>query len=196
MKDLHGQKIFKSEFKHKKCMHIFLLHILKANYNLLLHGRISTIDPETEVFRIRMDPGFIADPDPYFQTPDPDPSINKPMRCKWCFWLGFGGTWPKRTVLTVERAKYEINTFSTCTYSLTTFFSWIRIRIFPDRIRFSANPDLDLDSGNKVWSGSGKKPISKTLHKRGITERGSSLEPWIVSRKIVHSTNFKTVLKI
>ena len=50
------------------------------------------------MFRIRMDPGFFA---------DPDPSINKLMGSEWCFWLGFGGTWPKRTVLTVESAKYE-----------------------------------------------------------------------------------------
>ena len=34
------------------------------------------------VFRIRMDPGLSADPDPDFKNPDPDPSINKPMRYK------------------------------------------------------------------------------------------------------------------
>ena len=27
------------------------------------------------VFRIRMDPGFFADPDPDFKNPDPDPSV-------------------------------------------------------------------------------------------------------------------------
>ena len=32
------------------------------------------------VFRIRMDPGFIADPDPGFLSPDP--SINKLMGSK------------------------------------------------------------------------------------------------------------------
>ena len=57
------------------------------------------------VFRIRMDPGFFANPDPDFKNPDPDPSINKPMRSKWCFWLGFEWTWPKRTVLRVLNVK-------------------------------------------------------------------------------------------
>ena len=35
------------------------------------------------VFRIRMDPGFFADPDPDFRNPDPDLSINKQMGSKW-----------------------------------------------------------------------------------------------------------------
>ena len=34
------------------------------------------------VFRIRMDPGFFADPDPGFKSPDPDPSIKKFIRSK------------------------------------------------------------------------------------------------------------------
>ena len=29
-----------------------------------------------------MDPGFFADPDPDFKSPDPDPSINKLMGSK------------------------------------------------------------------------------------------------------------------
>ena len=29
------------------------------------------------VFRIRMDPGFFADPDLGFKSPDPDPFMNK-----------------------------------------------------------------------------------------------------------------------
>ena len=57
--------------------------------------------------RIRMDPGHFADPDPDFKIPDPDfkipdPSINKLMGSKWYFGLGFGGTWPKRTVFRVQ----------------------------------------------------------------------------------------------
>ena len=32
--------------------------------------------------RIRMNPGFFADPDPGFKSPDPDPSINKLMGSK------------------------------------------------------------------------------------------------------------------
>ena len=39
--------------------------------------------------------------------------------------------------------------------SIRTFFSRIRIQIFPDRIRSLADPDPD--SEKKVWSGSGKK---------------------------------------
>ena len=34
------------------------------------------------VFRIRMDPGFFADPDPGFKSLDPDPSSNKLMESK------------------------------------------------------------------------------------------------------------------
>ena len=34
--------------------------------------------------------GFLADPD--FKTPDPDPSIKKPMGSKLCFLSGFGVT--------------------------------------------------------------------------------------------------------
>ena len=36
------------------------------------------------VFWIRMDPGFFADPDPGFKSPDP--SINKLMGSEWWFW--------------------------------------------------------------------------------------------------------------
>ena len=39
------------------------------------------------VFRIRiwirMDPGFFADPDPGYKSPDPDPSISKLIGSKW-----------------------------------------------------------------------------------------------------------------
>ena len=96
------------------------------------------------VFWIRIDPGFFADPDfnnpdPDFKNLDPDPSINKPLRSKWCFWLGFGVTWPKKD--SVESAKFEINKFSTCTW----------IRIFRIGSRFLADPDPY--PGKKVWSG-------------------------------------------
>ena len=36
------------------------------------------------VFRIRVDPGFFADPDPGLKCPDP--SLNKLMGSKWWFW--------------------------------------------------------------------------------------------------------------
>ena len=87
--------------------------------------------------RIRMDPGFFADPEPDFKNPEP--AINKLIGSKWCFWLGFGGTWPKKD--SVESAKFEINKFSTCTW----------IRIFRIRSRFLADPDPY--PGKKVWSG-------------------------------------------
>ena len=45
------------------------------------------------VFLIRMDPCFFADPYPDFKIPDP--SINKLVGSKWCFWLVLGGIWPK-----------------------------------------------------------------------------------------------------
>ena len=50
----------------------------------------------------------------------------EPMRSKWCFLLGFGGTWPKRTVFRVLNMK-KTNFLLVCTYSFRTFF---RIRIF------------------------------------------------------------------
>ena len=66
----------------------------------------------TAVFwiRIRMDPGFFADPYPDLKNLDSDPSINKPKGCQWCFWLGFGvpGNLTKKE--SVESAKCEIYT--------------------------------------------------------------------------------------
>ena len=46
-----------------------------------------------------MDPGFFSDPDPDFR---------KPLGSKWCFWLGFGGTWPKSTVLVMQNMKEKV----------------------------------------------------------------------------------------
>ena len=68
----------------------------------------------------------------------------------------FGGNWPKRTVLTIESAKFEINKFSSCNYSFrTVFFHWSG---------FSADLDPDPDSGKKVRFGSGNKPGTETLY--------------------------------
>ena len=93
------------------------------------------------VFRIRIDPGFFANPDPDFKNPDP--SIKKLMGSKWCFWLGFWGLRSLTKKERVESAKNEFFIYCTCTllYSFWTFFSWIRI--FRDRIRIFG------------WSGSG-----------------------------------------
>ena len=52
------------------------------------------------VFQIRMNPGFFADPDLGFKV------RNKTMGSR-CFWLGFRGTWPKRTVLRVLNMKLK-----------------------------------------------------------------------------------------
>ena len=95
------------------------------------------------VFQIRMDPDFFADPDPGFKSPDP--SINKLMGSKWWFWWGFGGAWPKRTVLRVLDMKYNI--FFYFYSSFRTCFSRIRIiRLDPDfwsiRIREKKNKNI------------------------------------------------------
>ena len=50
---------------------------------------------------------FFADRDPDFKNLDPDPSFNKLIRSKWCFWLGFGGTCPKRTKLRVLNMNFK-----------------------------------------------------------------------------------------
>ena len=68
--------------------------------------------------QIRMDQGFFADPDPGLKNLDP--SIFKLMWSKWWFWYGFGGAWPKRTVLRVLDMKYNI--FSTFTLVFGRFF--------------------------------------------------------------------------
>ena len=67
--------------------------------------------------RIRLNPGFFADPDSGFKSLDP--FINKLMESKWCFWLGFGGPWPKR-VLNMKFKKIS------CTSVFGRFLSWIR----------------------------------------------------------------------
>ena len=61
-------------------------HTTIINYNKKQFSNI--------MFRIRMDlgffadpdPGFFVDPDPGFKSPDLDPSINKLMGSKWWFW--------------------------------------------------------------------------------------------------------------
>ena len=77
------------------------------------------------------------------------------------FLIKFCGKRPKRTLDSVESAKYDEKKNSTCTYSFMTFLlSWIGI--FPFRgSGFSADPDPD--AGKKVRSGSRKKPGSETL---------------------------------
>ena len=55
----------------------------------------------------------------------------------------------------VESAKYEINKFILVLTVLGRFFSWIRIRICPDRIRIFGRSGLrkefDPDPGKKTW---------------------------------------------
>ena len=100
-----------------------------------------------------MDPGFFADPDLDFKNPDLDPYINKLMGSKWRFWLGFGWTWPKRTVLRVLKKIYLF-------FSFLTFLSCIRIRIFRIRSGFSVSGSRFLAGfRKKVRSGSGKKVL-------------------------------------
>ena len=98
----------------------------------------------TAVFwiRIRMDPGFFADPYPDLKNLDSDPSINKPKGCQWCFWLGFGVTWPKRKVLRVLNVKF-IQFYLYLQFK--TFFSWIRI-FGQSGSGFSANPDPKINN--------------------------------------------------
>ena len=91
----------------------------------------------------------------------------------------------------VESAKYEITTFSTCTYSFWTFFPWIRIRIFRIGSGFLSNPDPDLGQKVRSGSGSGKKPDPKYwLWIKGTSNlnslfilcaRLSSLIDWLIS---------------
>ena len=62
-------------------------------------------------------------------------------------WLGFGGIWPKRTRLRV--LKMLLILFLLVHYLQFFFFSWIRIRISPDRIRIFG----------RSWSGLRKKVL-------------------------------------
>ena len=70
-----------------------------------------------------MDPGFFADPDPGFKSPDPSiykfKVLEEPDKERQC--------------LRVLDMKYNI--FFYFYPSFRMFFSRIRIRIFPDRIR-------------------------------------------------------------
>ena len=113
------------------------------------------------VFRIRMDPGFFADPDPDFKNPDPDPSINKPMGSKWCFWLGFGVTWPKRTVLRMLNMKLKKFLL------LLTFLG--RFFMDPDPDFSGSDPDFRLI---RIWTQGKKFYTDPDLKQRiaGITE--------------------------
>ena len=45
----------------------------------------ATLEVYKAVFRIRMDPGFFAHPDPGIKSPDSNPSINKLMGSKRWF---------------------------------------------------------------------------------------------------------------
>ena len=60
--------------------------------SLRAYSDVTTVTPEKyvlkmmkSVFRIRMDPGFLADPDPGFKSTDPDPSISKLIGSKLWF---------------------------------------------------------------------------------------------------------------
>ena len=81
--------------------------------------------------------------------------------------LDFGGTWPKKTVLRVLDMKYNIFFYLYQYPSFRTFFSRIRIRIFPDRIRILADQDPDPDSEKRSDPDPdpGKNPGSETLGK-------------------------------
>ena len=81
---------------------------------------------------IRMDPGFFADPDLDFKNLDPDPSINKSIRSKWCFWSGFGGIWPKGQCWDLRVLNMKYTNFLLVLTVLGRFFM-----------------DLDPDSGKK-----------------------------------------------
>ena len=94
--------------------------------------------------RIRMDPGFFADPDPGFKSPDPDPSIKKFIRSKWWFWWGYGEAWPKKTVLRVLDMKYNIFFYFYPSFR-TFFFHWSGSGFFRIGSGFLADPDPDSE---------------------------------------------------
>ena len=66
------------------------------------------------------------------------------------FLIKFCGKRPKRTLDSVESAKYDEKKNSTCTYSFMTFLlSWIGI--FPFRgSGFSADPDPDAEKKSSI----------------------------------------------
>ena len=60
-------------------MYLYVKNPNKNIFRRLVCAHFGTLEP---VFRIRMDLGFFADPDPGFKSPDPDPPINQLMGSK------------------------------------------------------------------------------------------------------------------
>ena len=116
------------------------------------------------VFRIRIDPGFLND-GPDFKIRIRPLTNQWDQHSKWCFWLGVGGTWPKRSVSRVLNMKQQ--NFLLILIVLGRFFHGYRSGFFRIGSGFSTDPD----SGKKVRSGSGKKPGSETLHSSDSSEQ-------------------------
>ena len=89
---------------HDRRMHDMRMHDRRMQAGCCWTGRVPKWGSRkaNDEIKVSTVPRSVSDPDRsgfFFAGPDfdnPDPSVNKLMGSKWCFWLGFGEAWTKR----------------------------------------------------------------------------------------------------